>query len=423
VNSRSLLIVSLGANLLLAGWLAFLHGQTSRIVPLTPATGVEFTTNDIVADAIPVVETESPVPVLMPFQWTMLDSDDVRVYVANLRESGCPEYVLRDLLVMKLGQIYKPKLLYQASNLEPWAGSDRREAVNRAERQRMSVLRREMAGMMHELLGYEWNEELSQLWSREPTFWVALGFIPQDRARQVVALITTRVRELEDQGQFQRSRIVTDENVDQIKRFRAELSRELGKILTVAELDELETRAQLGLVFSDQIHLDGMNVTGPELRTIANASKTWWDFVTFVMTQRGRWDDKQLKNDSYGEFEAAVLARLGPVRFEAFQRAQDEDFRKTLQFTKRSDLADSAAVTLYNARRDAEAQQREISFDPNLTDDERKVAFEVLETVTSASVGTTLGRHYTNYLTREGEWVGRLSAPATVSPVDRRGDR
>jgi hypothetical protein len=424
VNFRSILLVSLAANVLLAGAFAYLHRQKPPTTPpAAAAAAIESKPREPAIIPEPVADTNATSVVTVPFQWALLESDDIRAYVANLREAGCPENVLRDLVVAKLTRIYEPQLRYEAVNLEPWAGSDRREAARRSQRQRMSLVRRERAELMSELIGYEWNSDLSEMRAKEPMMWMALGFMSEDKSRRLIALVTSRFMELEAQGSFFGSRIVTDEDVNQFKSVRADLARDASRFLTSAELDELETRVQIGLVFSDQIHLDGMHPTGAELRSIMRASKSYQDFVSFIMAQRGRVSADRDEGPAYQEFSADVLASLGPARFADFQRAQDEDFRKALQYAKRIELAEAAAISLYQTRRDAEKQQREISFDSNLSDDERKAALALLETAASASAATTLGKHFTDYLKSEGSWIGRLSQPATVKPVGKEGGR
>ena len=406
-------------NLLLAGVLVFLLKRNS---PPPPSSGgaARIQSNNLALAAEVVAETNATITAEVPFRWQMLESEDYRQYVANLRAVGCPETVVGDLIVDELEDHYRPKLRYEYVNFDPWVGRDRRDADQKIERSRQADVRREQSTVIKELLGYEWSSDLSKLWTREPTFWVALGFMTEDKARQVVSVLTSRFMEFEDQFSPFNSRIVIDEDIERFKSFRASLSAEAGRILSASELDELETRAQLGLVFSEQIHLDGMNATGAELRSIMHASKSYVDFLTLMLTQRGRMDRSSEKGPAYGEFETEVLASLGPARFAAFQRAQDEDFRDAFQFTESRRLPGSTAMTIYETQRNAEAQRREISFDSSLTEDERNAALQVLQLATSATVAKSLGGNYTNYLTSAGKWMGQLSSPATVEPIPQR---
>jgi len=349
----------------------------------------------------------------------MLETNDPRAYLANLRDLDCPEHVLRELLVAKLEHAYKPKLELQPVNYEPWVGRDRRDADRRIERGRVAGVRREQIATIRELLGYDWNSELSREWNREPVAGVFLGFLTDLKAQQVMAQVMASVQRLEDQVNIFDSRIIIDEDVEQLTQLRAGISTELSRLLTPQELDELETRAQLGLLFSDNLHVDGMDATGAELRAIMHASRGYKDFFTSIMLERGSRGEDRDKGPKRAEFEAALLASLGPSRFAEFQRSQDKDFRDTFKFTKDNDLPRATAITLYEAQRTAEAQRREITNDPSFTAEERKTALEVLQAATAASVANALGKQFTNYFNGNGRWIKQLSSATTVKPMPR----
>jgi hypothetical protein len=73
---------------------------------------------------------------------------------------------------------------------------------------------------------------------------------------------------------------------------------------------------------------------------------------------------------------------------------------------------------LYEAQRTAEMQRQEISSDPSFSAEERKMALEVLQAATAASVANTLGQQFTNYSNGNGRWIRQLSAQTN----DKRGE-
>lgn len=416
MRNHKTLLLSLTLNLVFAGMLLFVQGRGPK--PMTSVTTGEVfaPTNEPVIPAATVVETapSNAVPTVIPFQWAMLDTNNARAYVVNLREVDCPEHVLRELLVAKLDKQFRPKLQTAFVNYEPWVGRDRRDADRKIERGRVAGLRGEQAALIRELLGYDWNSEVSREWNREESAGVFLGFLSDLKAQQVMAQVMASVQRIEEQFPFFETRIVMDEDLESFGSFRRGISTELGKLLTPQELDELETRAQLGLLFSDKIHLEGMDPTGAELRAIMHASLGYQDVLAAVLLERFQRNEGPDTSPKWREFETTVSASLGATRFADFQRAQDKDFREAFEFTKRQDLPKAVAVTLYDAQRNAEAQRREIATDQTLTPEERKIALEVLQTATAASLATTLGKQFTNYFNGKGQWIKQLSSAANV---------
>jgi len=418
VKSHRTLLISLALNLVLTGVLFALHARLPKppsvvVTEESPAAPKETITSPEVA-----TQTTSNRSAI-PFQWQMLETNDPRAYVAKLRGVLCPEHVLRELLVQKLEKHYRPKLEVAPVRYEPWIGRDRRDSDGRDVRLQVANLKREQAALIRDLLGYDWNSEVSREWSREAVAGVYLGFLTDLRAQQVMAQVMESMQKLEGEFSIFGSRIIIDDDLVQVARFRSDITLELGRFLTPTELDELETRAQLGLVLLDQLHLDGMDATGAELRAIMQASRSYRDFLTTILLERGSRNEEPDLSPKRGEFEAALVTSLGAARFAEFQRAQDKDFRDAFRFTKELELPRAVAVSLYAAQRAAEAQSREITSDPNFTAEERKAALEVLQTATTATVANALGKQFTNYFNGNGRWLKQLTSATTDRPVPR----
>jgi hypothetical protein len=139
---KNLLRSSLLANLLLFGLALWLV----REKPVAAARH---------SAAAPVQITAAPAPALTaasqpnqaaipkPFRWSQLESTDYRTYLANLRNIGCPEQTIRDILTADVDSVY----------------AQRREQVERAStdilalRQKLDRLRGEESAFLASLLG------------------------------------------------------------------------------------------------------------------------------------------------------------------------------------------------------------------------------------------------------------------------------
>src|SRR5947209_2253727 len=102
---RALALLSLGINLwLIAAWL---------MMPRRPlAASSSFTTNTETA----VAGTGRPNVVLRRqfFSWQEVESPDYPTYILNLRNIGCPEQTIRDIIIADVNALYSRKL---ATNL------------------------------------------------------------------------------------------------------------------------------------------------------------------------------------------------------------------------------------------------------------------------------------------------------------------
>jgi hypothetical protein len=420
VKTSPILVISFGLNLALAVTLGALRFQPPAASAPGPAATIvtRFVTNEVVsapAADILAVTTRA-------FNWSMVESKDIRQYVANLRRIGCPEKTLRDLLLAEVGRHFEPKLEFNEVFYQPWQGRDRREADRRAREERNTAIREEKRALVRELLGFDWSTEMSEVWDREPSLIVFFGFLPDTKAQQVMALVDPRVGKAEEIRQ-RAGGILIDEDYAKLRAVRNDLGADLARLLSPAELDELEARAQLGLIFSkERIHLDGMDITGFEFREIMQASKHYKDFLSEEVFAREK-RSKAEEASKLAEFEEAIAVKLGPVRLAEFKRAQDKDFQSTLAFTKKQKLAKEVAIKVYDARRSAEQQAAEIRADTSLSSDESAAALRFLQDTTAASVTSALGRVATNYFSGPGKWIDAISTTSAKKSNQPKGGR
>jgi hypothetical protein len=112
-------------------------------------------------------------------------------------------------------------------------------------------------------------------------------------------------------------------------------------------------------------------------------------------------------------FETQVKNLLGQQRFADYQRAQNFDFRETFAFSQQNNLPQTAAIAVYDSRRNAEQQSDEIQKDGSLTADERAAALVVLKAATVNTISSVLGGNYQSYLSGSGHWLEILAQPQT----------
>jgi len=338
----------------------------------------------------------------------MIESDDVRQYVAHLRRIGCPERILRDLVLVELDLHFKPKLEFREVPYQPWQGHDRREADRHTQEERKTAVLQEKRALIRELLGYDWNRELSNLWDTEPFLVAFLGFLSDAKAQQVMAAVESQMEKAKRMF-LHTGGILIDEDYQQLRNIRNDIRAELGRLLTAGELVELESRAQLGLVWRQKLHVEGMDLNGFEFREIMRASRSYKD----ILLEEGMLKETRPASDEgakLAQFENAIAAKLGTVRLAEFKRAQDKDFRSAFAFTQKQKLAKEMAVRIYDAQRNAEQQAAEIRADSALSAQEKAVALQFLQETSAASVMSVLGRAAANYFNGPGKWLNTLTA-------------
>src|SRR5438128_12417542 len=117
MNAKGVLAVSLALNLGLlgaVGWLVKSRCCSSSATgnqPLQTNLKTNFTVQPAAQPTPPATgESAEPVKPTKSFDWRMVESEDYKKYIANLRSIGCPEETIRDIIVADVAKLFDSRL-------------------------------------------------------------------------------------------------------------------------------------------------------------------------------------------------------------------------------------------------------------------------------------------------------------------------
>jgi hypothetical protein len=410
-------------NLVLAAALVVLRGHrlalpTPRLAPIiAPASA------SVVVDPSPLA-TNQPVSTLNParFHWGLVESADYRQYIANLRAIGCPERLIRDIIIADVAKLYAGKrreLRSAPDDWQPWYGSDRRQARSRERSAHDHALQTEQRALLKELLGIEWTEQWDNMLHEESAFALLLGFIPEPKPSQLFAMIedfSEATREVNDKAHD----IMLAEDREQLARLRQAMMTKFAALMTPVEFEELSLRAQsVGKVREGDIHLDGVTLSGPEFRQLCGLSRLTGDVIQDELLRDGKELSEEEEERQKQAFEVEVKKLLGPARFADFERAQQSEFREAFEFTEEHHLPATTAAKIGDAMRHASEQANEIKQNQSLSPDEQLAALTVLKSVTVNTLSSALGSKYAEFARTKGAALDDL-IEVTSAAAERR---
>jgi hypothetical protein len=407
MNARLATLFSLAANVLLALALAVVWQQ--RLArPAAPPPAPEPAT----PRATPA---PSPAPAVQPaatgpeaFHWSRVESEDYRQYIANLRALGCPERLLRDMIVADLDALYAARRdALKPVRLPPWASADRHATTDAAFQEAMRELEEEQRSVTTELLGFPWVRDAIEHYADEMLVSVLLGYLPPEQAIQVMGLPETY--EARAQAIRQRANnILLAEDRAELGALADDLEGRLAALLTPAQLEELMLRLHAVLAIAGDRHLEAAALTGVEAREVARLSRVSVDLIREEFIQVRDVTDEERKRRAL-ESEAALVKSLGPEKAADLKRAGDDRFRQTLDFTRERNLPRQTAVQTYEIRHAAETEAASVRSDPQLAPETRLARLQELQTATAAALTRVIGQnHMTEYLGTPGEWLNEL---------------
>jgi len=347
--------------------------------------------------------------------WSSIESTNYLFYINNLRSFGCPEETIRDLILTDIAKLYtrhRATLLSQAQPFQYWrtVGPDEDALLNPELEQAFAQLDRERDQLVRDLLGVDFVTEINRYLGKIDETDRLYAFIPREKRLQLVSILRTidamRQQILADSGG-----IVLPSDEQQLRKLDRARESELAKILTPEEFSAYQLSAS-PLAQSLRHELNGFNPSPEEFQSIFNLRKNLENVVDSAMTE-GELSDPEIRERVLTDAESAMeeeLAKvLGDERFAEFERAQDPDYQFLVQWSERLQLSDAMAGQVYNMKRQAEQQRRQIEANLQLTYDQRQQAYAAIAQETERSLTQVMGEDgFSSYRQVGGQWLNRL---------------
>ncbi len=416
MNARQLSWVLLLLNLGLLGVVVFLVARQPGNGSADGGSNVEerIVTNTVTQIAVRKINATNLLAALAnrPLSWRMLESTNYFAYAQNLRNFGCPEETVRDILLTDVARFYgerRRELRARAPLPDFWRPSphaDGKPGESPELTRQLAELNHEEDGLIRDLLGVDREVEMSH-YSRDPgDAGPLVSFLPEAK-RAGVTTLQARYAALE-QGVYDRAGgLLLDTDREALRTLQKQRDAELAQLLTPDEL------------LTYQLYNSG---TANQLRTELTAFGATQDEFLRIFQLRKSFDDqfggpgstpgsRQAKSEleAAQALEESLRRSLGPQRFGEYQRSQDGDYRALLQMAGRYQLAPAVANNVYAMKMTAERQKFQVESTPNLTDVQRAQALARLAEETERSVAGVLGGSiYKDYQNGPGQWLNNL---------------
>jgi len=410
MNARRLLPISLVLNLCLlvaAGWLAIREptrtASSARPQPQPAPTASA-------PAPVPAPLQAQPAKPVQSFDWRLVESEDYKKYIANLRSIGCPEETIRDIIsadVKKLFDARKRTLNASTNKFEYWkAGNLFGTMMNEEKIKQSQELAKEKRDLLKELLGVAPEEKPDMFGGMNP-FESMLDFLPADKQNQVAEVFQ----------KFQAKMVKgfsggspDAEDMKKIQGMQKEMETELGKILSPDELESYQLRmSQTAMMM--RMQLASFDPSEQEFRDIFKLKKSFDDqFGSFGMLSQDK-TEKQKYNDAKKDLDGQVKSLLGDSRYQDYERAQDYAYQGIYRVADRNGLGKEAANQVYDMKKAAEEQATKLRGDTTLSLEQRTEALKGIRTETENSIRTVFGdKGWQSYQSQPGAyWLKNIS--------------
>ena len=318
------------------------------------------------------------------FSWAEVESSDYPNYIANLRDIGCPEQTIRDIIIADVNGLYARKLASEVVTPEQqWWRSSPDPAIVRAAVEKARVLNEERRALLTRLLGPSWESgDLASLPRPSHPGIVldgpVLGTMPVDTKQAVQDISAHAQDRLQAYLEAQRARGKSPDPLE-LAKLRQQTREELTRTLAPLQLEEYllrysqdanDLRAELG-------QLKYFDATPDEFRTMFRAT----DAIDQQLQLLGAGNDPNTvaqRNALQQQRESAIKLALGSERYDQYALLQDPAYRDAFAAAQKAGDP-SAAQTLYQINLATAEHQAAIRANTNLTAEQRAIELKRAE--------------------------------------------
>lgn len=356
-------------------------------LPPPPAFEVQFTEPDPAAEP-------PPVNLAAAFRWDAIESTDYRQFIANLRASGAPEQLIRDVVVLELLRTFAaryreamdpvpPRAYWQkVANHWPSAGQQRR----------LVDLSAEMAAILQGLFGpgADPNDAFNLLFAQPNWFRVELAWLPAETAAHAFAALEPILRQEQAEQQPEET------GPDQERRLQRRLEA-LESILTPAQLQEYRHRnSEAHRTLKAQLRL--WDPTEQEFQKLASLD----DHTLFRPT---------IRLEDFREREAKAQKVFGPKRAASFIRATDLSYIYAVTYVRQTGLPPDVADQVWQIKQSTLAEDQRLRMQSQLAPEPLQQERIALVRRTEETMTTILGLNGLRYLQQDWPWWQALEKP------------
>lgn len=363
---RMFLFISIALNLaLLAAW--FVAPPQSPASPkITSVPDIDLVDHSNSVQTNVVVRRQN-------FTWEEVESNDYATYIKNLREIGCPETTIRDIIVADVDALYAHRRTTEVVSADHqwWKSDPDIEAVQKAG-EKLKNLDGERRTLLTRLLGSGWETPSNPLPPSVRTGISLSGPVLGEltpQAKQNVYDIASRTQQKIEAYQEAQQEAGKEVDPAELARLRTESRGELVKVLTPAQMEEFLLRySQTATKMRSDLR--GLNLTPDEFKTLFRQTDSIEQQREMPSTNG---DAAQLKRQQElkAREEAALQQTLGKERFAAYKLSRDPVFQQAQATVEERNAPPALLMPIYQINQLTEAERQRIRNDSALTDEQK----------------------------------------------------
>ncbi len=407
--------ISLALNAILAVAI-FLSFRKSP--PLTHAPVATTTVSTGISQSPPTVtNTSSPG---LPFQWSQIASEDLKVYRDHLRAIGCPELTVREIIRAVINErfVQRRQDILASFQGQYWDMVLRRELVQRQIftqskwGRSLSSLAAEREQLIADVLGQDALVTEAERQTQQANLKQRLSWLSPEKRARLIELEKKHDQQLAAWNAALGSRVnsaPTQEDGDQLQKIQQDFDESEKELLTPEELTELKLRSSD--VANWAASLPGFKPTEDEWRSLTGLRSQYEESQNELANQNLTEEQRTAQqNELQSNFDNAIKAALDPDQYAQYQLANNDQYQAIHNVTQRYGLPDSVASQSLNVQQEAQAAAAQVRANASLSPDAQQAALNAIQQATEQNLSQIFGSQVlSTYKEYGGDWISGLS--------------
>lgn len=337
-----------------------------------------------------------------PFDWRLVESEDYRKYIANLRAIGCPEETIRDIVMGDLKKLFEMRareLKRSAKRHEYWRPDG--SPFDPETMQKLKELTKERQAACKALIGVDMPGSLSEV-SLQDQIDHHLAFVPEDKLKRFSEAFL----------EYNRKRAEAEEGNDkeQVRRLREEWQSALSVLFTPEERLEVDLRLSPTTAYM-LAHLGDFGATEQEFPDIFRLRKRYDDEFGPGGAAWGSADFTERSQAALKELNGGLRNLLGEERYHEYAFEKEWSSTGLRNMAKQFDISKAMWMQVFDARTVAQEQADGVRQNSALTPAQRQAALDGIRAETENAIGGVIGHDLLPGYMRLDPWMEKLNAP------------
>ena len=355
----------------------------------------------------------------LPFHWSQIASEDLKIYRDHLRAIGCPEPTVREIIRAVINERFGARRRNLLAPLEDryWdmvmqEGLVRRQAIPRSEGgQALTMLGAERQRLIVEVLGRDALAAEAGQQTQRASMEQRRAWLPPEKRDRLIELEEKYQQHLVEWAAtlgWQPNGILTTADGDRLQEWQKEFDEAEKQLLTPEELAELRLRESDAADWAG--NLPGFNPSEDEWRAMTKLRSELDEGQSQSSSAELSEEERTVRQGELeAKFDQTLKETLGPDRFAQYELANNAQFQGVRNVTRRYGLPDDVAVTAFETQQTALAHARQVGEDPNLSPAARLTALMAIQQEAERTLSATLdARVFSTYKEYSGDWLKEL---------------